>query len=409
MRPIDSVLDGLYRATGRKPTGKNPYNCVCPVHGGKKRSLTVTERADGQVALHCKVCGKERSEEILRVSGLEYTALFPLAADNQQNGLDGKSLWDGKSLRQEQLAGVKEASSKSLSELYSALKDKTQTLPPALKAGWEQVLDKDEWASLLALVRERADRRANRDDLSFSALVYAGACAAAAAFATWDPDRGARLTTYARTPIREAIKKEAQRQSSGPDEEEPNRVALEGQDVAEIPEDAYNLEPGEHPPACLECGDPIPRHKPIDAKFCSDAHRKRHHYRNQDSEAEDYSEAIKLYYDNLPPTDPKWETERNFLRETVHHIGDQKLYIQQLEALLLSGPDNLKSNPAYFALRDQIKTNRSNQVRGLMRSTWETDGTPRWSQTARTLANKRALVADEYDADDESTGDYEDG
>jgi DNA-directed RNA polymerase specialized sigma subunit len=394
--PLELIKEAHYQATGKMLTGNGAlWNGFCPLCNSRKRKLRITVN-DVKVSVNCMAQKGHLSDDILSRWGLTYTDLYR----NHQNGLDGKSSWDGIELRREQLRGVKEASKDSPSELYKELKQWSQTLPPDLRDRWEQVLDKDEWASLIALVRERADRRANRDDLSFNALVYAGA-QAAAAVSTWEPDRGARLTTYARKPIREAIQKEARRQSNQV-ETEP----LTG-DILEIPQRTFGLEIADHPKTCDLCNEPIPHDKPADARFCSDAHRKRYHYLST-REAEDYAEAIEFRYATLPelPEDAPegWVLDRALLREAVNELSQRRRYWRRLEQWLLAIWDARVSSSTFKDLkawRIGILDNLHKQTSELMLSPYEMNGDRNHGHRARprgrTPGGKRAALVPTYE------------
>jgi DNA-directed RNA polymerase specialized sigma subunit len=334
-KPIEKVLDAFYATTGRKPTGHGPYNVACPCHGDRKKSVVVREDSDGSVVIFCYVCGDSRAvkEQILGAVGLEFQDLYETQNRRSAQEFHGKSGGaDIDSSPDWHLEGLN-ASSK---RLYSALKEHSQTLPPALKAGWQQALNPDEFQSLVWLVRERLGRRSQRE-LNFDALLYAAFEAAVAAHQVgeFDPSR-AKLTTYAKPSIRGAIRDEVTRQTGR--EDELPLVDEDNQIPDQVPE-VFGLEVSDLPSTCELCNEPISRDKPSDTRFCTDAHRYKYHYLKK-QEAEDYAEAIEFQYAALPPLPPDanrdWVFERALLREAVNELSQRRRYWRRLEEWLLS-------------------------------------------------------------------------
>ncbi|MGC4414772.1 MULTISPECIES: DNA primase [Cupriavidus] len=56
-------------------TSKGRWKCICPAHDDKSPSLSVTEKDDGRVLVHC--FGGCDSSEVLAAVGLDMSALFP--------------------------------------------------------------------------------------------------------------------------------------------------------------------------------------------------------------------------------------------------------------------------------------------------------------------------------------------
>lgn len=154
----------------------------------------------------------------------------------------------------------------------------------------------------------------------------------------------------------------------------------------------------DHPSWCLQCGDPIPPHKRDDARFCSNRCRTAWHRREQS--ADDYAEAILIKYGGLPDVPPEASEERHveraFLREAVNELRRRRLYWLRLETWLLHEPWMIWRNPAYLAWREQMQEQEHKKTRALMRSPYEENGS-KFSTTARTLANKQAFLAQEYE------------
>jgi len=58
-----------------RQTGKGKWIARCPSHMDKSPSLSITEKDDGRVLIHCHAgCG---AAEVLDAVGLDYSALFP--------------------------------------------------------------------------------------------------------------------------------------------------------------------------------------------------------------------------------------------------------------------------------------------------------------------------------------------
>lgn len=58
-----------------RPNGEGKWMARCPAHDDKSPSLSITERSDGRVLIHCHAgCG---ANDILDSVGLDYSALFP--------------------------------------------------------------------------------------------------------------------------------------------------------------------------------------------------------------------------------------------------------------------------------------------------------------------------------------------
>lgn len=74
--PISTVLNALYRITGRGPNQvTGGWQCCCPAHDDKTPSLSVAEREDGAVLLCCHAgCS---TEQVLSAIGLGMRDLFP--------------------------------------------------------------------------------------------------------------------------------------------------------------------------------------------------------------------------------------------------------------------------------------------------------------------------------------------
>lgn len=66
-----------------KKTGANRYIALCPKHGDKRPSLTITETDAGVVLIKCWAgCG---AAEILASVGLEFSDLYPPRTDSHGN------------------------------------------------------------------------------------------------------------------------------------------------------------------------------------------------------------------------------------------------------------------------------------------------------------------------------------
>ena len=58
-----------------RQTGSNRWLAKCPAHQDRRPSLTITEKDDGMVLLHCWAgCG---AADVLAAIGLEFDALYP--------------------------------------------------------------------------------------------------------------------------------------------------------------------------------------------------------------------------------------------------------------------------------------------------------------------------------------------
>jgi hypothetical protein len=323
-----------------------------------------SQKPDGTILFICNVCGRVRSEDILREIGLEASDLFP-------EPCNGYFAWDDIDVSPGGALGGLDASEK---RLYRALKEHSQTLPDGpSRAGWEQALRIEEFKSLVWLVKERFSRRSNNGDLDFEAMLYAAFEAAVGAYVKsqggFDPRRG-KLTTYARPSIRGAIRDEV-RPQSGKEEELPLEEEL--QPPEQVP-DAYGLEVSDLPPTCEYCNEPIPLDKRADSRFCSDAHRVVWHRRHGDVEADDYAEAIEFRNAILPPLPPDapedWVFERALLREAVNELHQRRRYWRRLEEWLLAIWESRVSSSTFEGLKDwrsRIAVNRHQQTAQLMR------------------------------------------
>jgi hypothetical protein len=84
-------------------------------------------------------------------------------------------------------------------------------------------------------------------------------------------------------------------------------------------------------------------------------------------------------------------------------------YRRRLETWLLGDPWRLPANRAYQAWREQMQEQEHKKTRALMRSPYEENGS-KFSTTARTLANKQAFLAQEYeDPEDRMLDEGKDG
>lgn len=76
---VHDLLDKLSKV---KNTGANRWIACCPAHQDRRPSLTITEKDDGMVLLHCWAgCG---AAEILQAVGLEFDALYPPKTDDHR-------------------------------------------------------------------------------------------------------------------------------------------------------------------------------------------------------------------------------------------------------------------------------------------------------------------------------------
>jgi len=70
-----AVHDLITLLHGVKKTGPNRWIAKCSAHEDKRPSLTITEKDDGRVLIHCfGGCG---AADILAAVGLDFDALFP--------------------------------------------------------------------------------------------------------------------------------------------------------------------------------------------------------------------------------------------------------------------------------------------------------------------------------------------
>ena len=77
-----AVHDLLNTLSKVKQTGANRWIACCPAHQDRRPSLTITEKDDGMVLLHCWAgCG---AAEVLGAVGLEFDALFPPKQDDHR-------------------------------------------------------------------------------------------------------------------------------------------------------------------------------------------------------------------------------------------------------------------------------------------------------------------------------------
>ena len=69
---VHDLLNSLKQV---KQTGANRWLACCPAHADRRPSLTITEKDDGMVLLHCWAgCG---AADVLAAVGLEFDALYP--------------------------------------------------------------------------------------------------------------------------------------------------------------------------------------------------------------------------------------------------------------------------------------------------------------------------------------------
>jgi len=77
-----AVHDLLNTLSKVKQTGAGRWIACCPAHDDRKPSLTITEKDDGVILLHCWAgCG---AAEVLGAVGLEFDALFPPKQDDHR-------------------------------------------------------------------------------------------------------------------------------------------------------------------------------------------------------------------------------------------------------------------------------------------------------------------------------------
>jgi len=70
--PIETLLSKLDRV---RPTGQGRWMACCPSHPDKNASLSLGEKDDGRILVHCFAgCG---TDEVLDAIGLKIEALFP--------------------------------------------------------------------------------------------------------------------------------------------------------------------------------------------------------------------------------------------------------------------------------------------------------------------------------------------
>lgn len=75
-----SAQDLIDRLEFCRPAGNGKWIARCPSHPDKSPSLSVMEKSDGRVLIHCHAgCG---AIEVLEAVGLSYDALFPETLDN---------------------------------------------------------------------------------------------------------------------------------------------------------------------------------------------------------------------------------------------------------------------------------------------------------------------------------------
>lgn len=72
MSQVDNLLSHLSRV---KRTGKESWIACCPAHDDKSPSLTISEKDDGRILIHC--FGGCSVYEVLDAVGLDMAALFP--------------------------------------------------------------------------------------------------------------------------------------------------------------------------------------------------------------------------------------------------------------------------------------------------------------------------------------------
>ena len=75
-----SAQDLIDRLEFCRPAGNGKWIARCPSHPDKSPSLSVMEKPDGRVLIHCHAgCG---AIEVLEAVGLSYDVLFPETLDN---------------------------------------------------------------------------------------------------------------------------------------------------------------------------------------------------------------------------------------------------------------------------------------------------------------------------------------
>lgn len=74
--------DLLTLLQGVKKTGPNRWIAKCSAHADKRPSLTITEKDDGRVLIHCfGGCG---AADVLAAVGLDFDALYPPKLDDHR-------------------------------------------------------------------------------------------------------------------------------------------------------------------------------------------------------------------------------------------------------------------------------------------------------------------------------------
>lgn len=71
---MSAVTKILERVAGVKQTGAGRWICRCPAHEDKSPSLSIREKDDGRVLLHC--FGGCETSDVLEAIGLSFTDLF---------------------------------------------------------------------------------------------------------------------------------------------------------------------------------------------------------------------------------------------------------------------------------------------------------------------------------------------
>lgn len=350
MTPLERVRDAHYRTSGKQLTGRGPYSGFCPCHHDRKRSLRVTTN-DRKVSVNC-LAGCD-TDDILAVWGLEMADLYEscdgyshrdcmrlsegntleetTASTNTPNTLDG--LVTG-GLRANLISGAPFAETLAWA----------QSLPQgSRKAGWLQVLD--EWASLTYYVNERFQRLSRRDGLDVPALTFAAGEAAVRVFEKGMWDRGeAKLCTYAKRAIRQAVQDEAARQLKSP---EPKGLewdgSVEGGREPQLEMEAVEVAPDSLPAReCVWCGEPIVARR-LDARFCKDACRKRYHHKRKQLDADlDGEEKLIRYALQLAPcsedASEQQKQERAALILSARLLDRRRFRVQRLERILTRKP-----------------------------------------------------------------------
>ena len=75
-----SALDLVNRLDHCRSTGSGKWIARCPAHKDSSPSLSIAEKSDGRVLIHCHAgCS---SLDVLASVGLDYDALFPPELDN---------------------------------------------------------------------------------------------------------------------------------------------------------------------------------------------------------------------------------------------------------------------------------------------------------------------------------------